>query len=59
MDSRGYTIEKALEIMDSQMSEEEFRENTNALIDNTEDAENTHRQIDELIGNREPLYNKI
>lgn len=49
MASRGYTREKAMDIMDSQMSDEEFKAHTDAFVDNTEDEKKTHRQIDRLI----------
>lgn len=47
--SRGYSREKALEIMNSQMSDEEFKASTDAFVDNTFDEKSTHRQIDELL----------
>lgn len=49
MESRGYTREKSLEIMKNQMSEADFKKNTDAVIDNTNNEENTHKQIDELL----------
>lgn len=48
--SRGYSRAKAVEIMNNQMSDEEFKRNTNEFIDNTSSEEWTHEQIDTLLG---------
>lgn len=49
MESRGYTREKALNIMKNQMSEEDFKMNTDAFIDNTHNIIDTGKQIDKLL----------
>lgn len=43
--SRNYSDEKIDSIMKSQLSEEEFRENSDFVIDNTGDLEDTYKQI--------------
>lgn len=48
--SRGYSREKAIEIMNNQLSDEEFKRNTDEFIDNTSSEEWTHEQIDTLLG---------
>lgn len=46
--SRGYTEEKSCRIMKNQMSEEQYREKCNLVIDNSSEfVENTYEQIDE------------
>lgn len=47
--SRGYTREKAIEIMNNQMSDEEFKNYTDAFVDNTKSETDTWNQIDELL----------
>ena len=44
--SRGYTKEKIQAIMDSQLTEEEFRKNCGTVIDNSDSFEDACRQID-------------
>lgn len=46
---RGYSREKAIEIMNNQMSDEEFKRNTDEFIDNTSFEEYTYKQIDILL----------
>ena len=48
-ESRGYSDEKIDSIMASQLSEKEFRDNTDAVIDNSDDLNSTYRQIDRLL----------
>lgn len=43
--SRGYSDEKIDNIMASQLSDEAFREGSDVVIDNSDDLENTKRQI--------------
>ncbi len=50
VNSRGYTEEKCESIMESQLSDEEFRENATTVIRNNGDVEETYRQIDECMG---------
>ncbi|MCI8317853.1 MAG: dephospho-CoA kinase [Lachnospiraceae bacterium] len=46
--SRGYTEQKSCRIMENQMSEEQYREKCNLVIDNSSEfVENTYEQIDE------------
>lgn len=49
-DSRGYTKEKIQAIMDSQLTEEEFRQNCGTVIDNSGSFEDACRQIDAKMG---------
>lgn len=46
--SRGYTRQKACDIMNNQMSEEEFKKSTDEFIDNSFNEEKTEIQIDSL-----------
>ena len=48
--SRGYSDEKIDDIMASQLSEEEFRLNSDFEIDNSGDCEVSYRQIRERLG---------
>lgn len=48
-ESRGYSDEKIDSIMASQLSEQEFRDNTDVVIDNSDDLNSTYRQIDRLL----------
>ena len=48
-ESRGYSDEKIDSIMASQLSEQEFRDNTDAVIDNSDDLNSTYRQINRLL----------
>ena len=48
--SRGYSDEKIDDIMASQLSEEEFRSNSDFEIDNSGDCEVSYRQIRERLG---------
>lgn len=45
-DSRGYDEEKIRQIMDAQLSEEEFRKASDFVIDNSGELEDSYRQID-------------
>lgn len=47
--ARGYSDEKIQEIMDSQLSEEEFRRHCQVVIDNSGSLQNAYRQIDEIL----------
>lgn len=49
MQSRGYTREKCLEIINNQMSDEEFNKNCDEYIDNSEDFDKTKEQIDLIL----------
>lgn len=49
-ESRGYSDEKIDSIMASQLSEAQFRANTDFEIDNSGDRELTFKQIDERLG---------
>lgn len=44
MNDRGYTREKALSIMRGQLSEKEFRQHADRVIDNSGDPERAYRQ---------------
>ncbi len=46
MNSRNYTKEKCLSIMNNQLSEEEFRSNCDFVVDNKNDFDNTKIQIE-------------
>lgn len=48
--SRNYSEEKAKRIMDSQLSEEEFRQHCQVEIENNGDLESTYRQIKMALG---------
>lgn len=50
LNSRGYTEEKIQAIMDSQLTEEEFRKNCRTVIDNSGGFEEACRQIDVKMG---------
>lgn len=47
--ARGYSDEKIREIMDSQLSEEEFRRHCQVVIDNSGSLQDAYRQIDEIL----------
>lgn len=47
--ARGYSDEKIREIMDSQLSEEEFRRHCQVVIDNSGSLQEAYRQIDEIL----------
>lgn len=47
MDTRGYSEEKALSIINSQLSNEEFAANSDFVINNSYGLESTHKQIKE------------
>lgn len=49
MESRGYSREKCLAIMESQMDDEEFRKRCGAVLDNTGEPCAVQRQIDEQL----------
>lgn len=48
-DSRGYTDEKIDQIMASQLTDAQFREGSDVVIDNSSSPEQTYRQIDAAI----------
>jgi dephospho-CoA kinase len=48
-ESRGYSLEKILDIMDSQLSEEDFRNNTDFTIDNSGDLCESLNRIKERL----------
>lgn len=48
-DSRGYSQEKITAIMASQLSEEEFIQHTDVMIDNSFDEGKTHESIDRIL----------
>lgn len=48
-ENRGYSDERIKGIMRNQLSEKEFIENTDAMIDNNGSIEDTHMQIDRLL----------
>ena len=45
MESRGYTRKKALSIMDNQLSDADFIENSDVIIDNSGDLESAFAQV--------------
>ncbi len=45
MESRGYTRKKALSIMDNQLSDKDFREHSDVIIDNSGDLESAFAQV--------------
>lgn len=47
--ARGYSDEKIVQIMKSQLAEEEFRKNADFVIDNSGLLADTYRQIDERL----------
>lgn len=47
--SRGYSDKRIKDIMKSQLSEQEFRENTDKIIDNNGSLEDMYKQIDKLL----------
>lgn len=49
MQTRGYSAEKVDNIMKQQLSEEEFRQAADFVIDNSTTLEETYRQIDEKL----------
>ncbi|MBE5957975.1 MAG: dephospho-CoA kinase [Lachnospiraceae bacterium] len=51
--SRNYSREKSLEIINNQMSEEDYKKHTDYIIDNSFDQESTHNKIDELLSKRQ------
>ena len=48
-EGRGYSDDKITSIMDSQLSDAEFRKHCDRIIDNSGDIEDTMEQIDELL----------
>ncbi len=50
IESRGYTKQKVSEIMAKQLSEENFRQESDFVIDNSTTLENAYRQINERLG---------
>lgn len=49
MESRGYTLQKVESIMDTQLSDENFRKNCECVIDNDGDIENTRESIKNIL----------
>lgn len=47
--ARGYSVEKIKQIMDSQLSDEEFREHCDFVIDNSGELVDSYRQIDKKL----------
>lgn len=47
--SRGYSDEKVVQIISSQLSEEEFRKHCKVVIDNSRSLSDTYMQIDERL----------
>ena len=45
MEDRGYTRKKAISIMDNQLSDADFRENSDVIIDNSGDLESAFAQV--------------
>ena len=45
MESRGYTRKKALDIMSNQLSDADFRQNSDVIIDNSGDLESAYAQV--------------
>ena len=50
MEARGYSLEKAKSIMENQLSEEEFRNNSDFVIDNSKSLEDSYNQIKSRLG---------
>lgn len=48
--ARGYSEEKIDNIMASQLSDEDFRKGSDVVIDNSDDLDNTFKQIKERLG---------
>lgn len=46
MSSRGYTKDKCLEIISNQLTDEEFRENSDFILENVKDLDNTKFEIE-------------
>lgn len=46
LNSRGYTKEKCISIMNNQLSDQEFRANCNYVLDNTKDFDITKNEIE-------------
>lgn len=49
-ESRGYSDSKIKDIMEKQLSEEDFRRECDFVIDNSKELEDAYRQIDERLG---------
>ena len=45
MESRGYTRKKALAIMESQLTDKDFRDNSDVIIDNSKGLEEAYAQV--------------
>ena len=50
--TRGYSDEKIYEIMNNQLTEEEFRAHCDVVIDNAEDIDKTKEQLKQILGMR-------
>ena len=50
MNARGYTKEKALSIIDNQLSDEEFRKGSDFIIDNSGSLEDSYKAVREKLG---------
>lgn len=57
-ESRGYSKEKALSIMNNQLDEEVFRSRCKYVIDNNSSFEDTCKNVDELLNNVYSLRRK-
>lgn len=54
--TRGYSMEKSLSIMDKQLSEEVYRNVADKVIDNSKDESHLITQLDQIVG---MCYNQI
>lgn len=52
MESRDYSREKCIQILNSQSTEEFYRENCNRIIQNHGDIENTKKQVEQFLMNK-------
>jgi dephospho-CoA kinase len=52
MENRGYSDEKIINIMAGQLSEEEFKNHSQAVISNNSNLEETYSEINKLMGER-------
>ena len=53
MESRGYSEERCLKVMESQASEEEFRRAASRVIDNNGSMEEVRRQVEAFFNSRQ------
>ena len=52
-DNRHYSDEKITSIMKGQLKEEEFRKHCHVVIDNSKELEETQKQIDRILGDKQ------